>query len=180
MAILTPGVNVGVDTGPSSFSTVSLLQPTAFKLTIDRKFYANLEFFCQSVSHPSMALNTADAAYQRLVSIPLPGDKLSFGDLDATIILDEEMNSYVEMYNWFNRILNENVKPPLQRNIEAPSHYADITLNILSSHNNTTKQIRYFDAIPTGMSNINFGAQEDGSTNITFTTTFRFTYFEIV
>ena len=83
------------------------------------------------------------------------------------------------MYNWFNRILNENVKAPLQRNADAPSHYADITLNILSSHNNTTKQIRYFDAIPTSMSNINFGAQEDGSTNITFTTTFKFTYFEI-
>ena len=28
------------------------LQPTSFKLVIDRKNFPNLEFFCQQVTHP--------------------------------------------------------------------------------------------------------------------------------
>ena len=39
------------------------LQPTSFKLVIDRKNYPNLEFFCQSFVHPGMIMNSVEVPY---------------------------------------------------------------------------------------------------------------------
>ena len=58
MPTLDPTVTVNVDdtlTGSTTgLSNINLLQPTSFKLIIDRKNFPNLEFFCQSVAHPAI------------------------------------------------------------------------------------------------------------------------------
>jgi hypothetical protein len=59
-------------------------------------------------------------------------------------------------------------------------NYADITLSILSSHNNQTKQVRYIDCVPTSLGDINFESTASGQEFITFAATFRFNYFELV
>ena len=33
-------------------SNINYLQPTGFRISIDRKRYPNLEYFCQQVIHP--------------------------------------------------------------------------------------------------------------------------------
>ena len=69
------------------------LQPTSFKLTIDRKNYPNLEFFCQSFTHPGMIMNSVELPYQRITSVPFVGDKLTFNEMQANILLDEDLKS---------------------------------------------------------------------------------------
>ena len=41
-------VNVSPTTNESNLTNISILQPNAFKLSISRKHFPNLEFFCQS------------------------------------------------------------------------------------------------------------------------------------
>lgn len=160
---------------------INYLQPTSFKLTIDRTNYPNLEFFVQSFTHPGLMMPASELPIRRLQSIPFPGESLTINELSATVLLDENMESYSEMYNWIRRLQvtdmdgNQNV----QRGSTLNSH-ADIMLSILSSHNNLTKQVRYIDAIPTSLGDIAFESTATGSEFITFQATFRFSYFELL
>lgn len=160
------------------------LQPTSFKLVIDRRNYPNLEFFCQSITHPGMILNPVELAIPRLAGLPIPGETLTFNELSTNIILDENLEGYSEMYNWILRMVNRNIDDETTRGLvmtdtRTPT-YADITLSILSSHNNQTKQVRYIDCIPTALGDIQFESTADGQTFITFAATFRFNYFKLV
>ena len=156
------------------------LQPTSFKITIDRKNYPNLEFFCQSFIHPGMIMNSVEVPYQKITGIPFIGDKLTFNELQANIILDENLTSYDEMYSWMRRNLDIEMVTPTQRTADQPPAMSDMTLSILSSHNNTTKQVRYIDCIPTALTDIQFESTSGGESFVVFGASFRFSYFELV
>jgi hypothetical protein len=160
-------------------TNINYLQPTSFKLVMDRKNYPNLEFFCQTVTHPGMLMSSVEMPYQKITGVPFPGDKLTFNELSANIILDEDMQGYEEMYNWIRRLLDTPQRESLSRTRTAPPTYADITLHILSSHNNTTKQVQYKDCVPTSLGDISFESTSTGDAFITFNASFRFSYFEL-
>ena len=175
---LTPTSNT------SLLTTTNLLQPTSFKMVINRKMFPNLEFFCQSFTHPDVSVPASEMAYRRISSVPFAGDKFTFGELSCTVILDEEMNSYREMFNWLERLVEVNqVNPTGNKGIpdydKSPPTYSDITLSILSSKNNVVREIRYIDCIPTSLGSINFEAMAGGDQFITYPISFRYTYFEI-
>jgi len=155
------------------------LQPTSFKLVLDRTNYPNLEFFCQTVTHPGMLLSSVEVPFRKIRGVPLAGDTLTFNELSANIILDEDMKGYSEMYSWIRRIVDKNSPDQTAKsNLDVP-HYADITLHILSSHNNTTKQVKYIECVPTSLGDIQFESTSSGDSFISFAVSFRFIYFEL-
>jgi len=160
-------------------TNLNYLQPTSFKLGISRTNYPNLEFFCQSVSHPGMYMNSVETPYQKLQGIPIPGDKLTFNELTANIILDENMTSYEEMYKWIRRILDTNMGGNIRGMTIGDSHYADLTLHILNSSNNLVKQIVYKDCVPTSLGDISLESTGTGTEYIVYTASFRFSYFDL-
>ena len=186
MVTLTPSVAVDLSltNSSSALTTTNFLQPNAFKLTINRKNFPNLEFFCQSFLHPETTTNAGEVPYQRISNIPMPPDKISFGELTCMVILDEEMNSYTEMHNWMQRLIQTKSKSAMSVGTnkanfdQSPPTYADITLSILSSANNVTRQIRYIDCLPSSLGNISFESISGGDQFITYPASFRFSYFE--
>ena len=173
-------VNSTVQVDDQNLTTnLNYLLPTGFKLLIDRVKYPILEYFCQGVAHPSVQLNPVELPTRRITSVPLAGDKITHGEITFTIILDENMTGYNEMFNWLQRLVNDGQVNPIARNTKFPT-YADITLAILSSHNNTTQKIRYKDCLPTGLGAINFITTTGSVTYLTFDATFRFSQFEII
>ena len=182
---LNPDTTVSVDENLTGVTTglnnINLLQPTAFKLVVDRKNYANLEFFCQSVAHPAIDVSATAVPIPRLGNVSMAGDKLNFAELECMIIVDENLNAYTEMYNWVHRIVQKADKTRLDRSLSdtTPPTYSDITLAILSSHNNTTRKIRYIDCIPTAIGTMQMEATAGDTTQIVFPVTFRFSYFEL-
>ena len=156
------------------------MQPTSFKLVIDRRNYPNLEFFCQNVTHPGMIMNPVELPVRRLAGLPFPGDTLTFNELSTNILLDENLESYTEMFDWIRRLLENNMFDRTASSKSSQPNYADITLSILSSHNNQTKQVRYIDCVPTSLGDINFESTSSGQEFITFAASFRFNYFELV
>ena len=161
-------------------NNINYLQPTSFKISLDRKNYPNLEFFCQSITHPGMLLNSVEVPFRKIAGIPFAGDKLTFNELTANIILDEDMTSYSEMYSWIRRLLDTNSVSALNRTSTTAATYADITLHMLSSANNTTKQIRYLDCVPTALGDIQLESTGSGGEFVTFAASFRFSYFELM
>jgi len=141
------------------------LSSESFRLAISRKDYPNLEYFCNSVMHPDVSIGETQIPRSRLDHFE-PGDKMTMGSVTCTIIVDEDMESYKEIFKWCENIVNGNTNDT-----------ADLTLQILSSKNNVLNTITYVDAYPTNVSNLQFTT----TTNeyITFDVTFRMRYFTI-
>lgn len=161
-------------------SNKNYLQPTGFKIVISGDGYKNLSYFAQSVTHPGSSVNPTELPTQRITSVPLAGDKITYGELTVEIILDEDIVAYKEMQNWLERIVNQGQDNSIGAEGTTRSTYADITLIIMSSHNNKNVQIKYFDALPTNLSPITLQSNVGDIQYPTFTVGFRFSSFELV
>ena len=62
-------------------SNVNYLQPTGFRISIDRTRYPNLEYFVQSVQHPNLSVSSVELPVRRITSVPLVGDSIKFGSV---------------------------------------------------------------------------------------------------
>lgn len=156
------------------------LQPSGFSVSIERTNYPNLQYFAQSITHPGASVNPVELPGRRITSLPFAGDKITYGELQVDFILDEDMESYLEMQNWLERMVNDgNVSTAhaLQHGLVAT--FADITVTILTSHNNANKRIKYKNCIPTNVGSFEMNASQN-QTYITYTSSFRFDTFEIV
>jgi hypothetical protein len=152
------------------------LQPTGFRVIISRQDYPNLEYFAQGVSHPGSTVSPLELGTPRITSIPLAGDKITYGSLSMDIILDESMVSYKEMQGWLEDTINLNQSSNTDASF---SPYRDIAVSILTSHNNSNVQIHYKDCIPTNISAIQLTANTSTVQFLTFNVEFRFSSFEL-
>lgn len=159
-----------VSSGSTLTPNKGYLQPTGFSVVINKGYFANLAYFAQSVQHPGATVDAVDMAVPQY-AIPLAGDKITYSELDITLIIDEDMAGYKEMQAWLERTIQLENADPI---------FSDITLLILTSQNNGNVEIRYKDCIPTAISAIEFNSTSGDVTYLTFNATFRFTRFEIV
>ena len=67
------------------------LQPTGFSVVINKGYYANLEYFAQSVTHPGSNVEPLELPIRQITSVPLAGDKITYTELELSIILDEDI-----------------------------------------------------------------------------------------
>lgn len=166
-------------TTESTLESQNFLQPTGFKVVVLRKRFKNLEFFAQSVQHPDLSVAPSIAPFRRTNAL-LPGDKLEYGTLTIDAIMDENMNVYKEMHNWLKSTVQDCYKPPstLTSANQDVSVY-DISLMVLSSHNNAIDTIRYKDTFPINIGTVNFQSTADAVQYVTFPITFAYTTFTI-
>jgi hypothetical protein len=143
------------------------LAPVSFQVTIDRSQFANLEYFCNRFSLPSVDSSPVEVPF-RNIKIKVPSDRPNYSEITMGYIVNENLDNYIELYNW----VDDNIK-----NNEYTS--ADIILNVLSSHGNVVRQIQFIDCIP-----INIGQLEFDMTNeinyIVSDASFAYTKFEII
>lgn len=161
-------------------TNINLLQPSGFKVTIDRKNYPNLEFFAQSVTLPSLQGDNPETSYRGMRYPETPG-MIAFGDLTMNLLVDEDMNAYTETMDWLFRITNDPNVTAYQavKNNELP-HRCDITLSVLTSHNNVNKKVIYRDAFPADIGELQLETTNGEQTFITVPVTFKYSRFEIV
>lgn len=156
-------------------SNINYLQAASFRFVADRRRFANLSFFAQSVNHPSISVNAAEVPYGKFASVPNIGDKFTYGALTTTVIIDEDMKSYLEILDWMKTNVDLNDKGPA----DPKSPYTDLKLYILSSKNNINKSIIYNNAFPTDLGEISMEANQDGTQVMIVPVTFRYTEFTI-
>ena len=97
------------------------------------------------------------------------GERLQYATFDMKFIVSENMENYIELYNW------------MKNNSEEDSYKtADIILHILSSNNNTTRKVRFLDAFPVNMCSIDFHTQNTDVEYLYIDASFRYTLFEFM
>ena len=136
----------------------NFLSPTGFKLSILSPKFDNLEYFITTVSLPGMSLAEATASFRNQQGF-VSGDQVNYDSLEVTFSVDEDMKNYIEVFNW----IKETADSATQVN-------NDIILSILTSHNNTNRQIRFVRAIPVSLGGVEFTTQAVSYTHLTLPT----------
>ena len=145
----------------------NFLSPTGFQFKIDSTQYSNVEYFCTAVTLPDLTLGEAPNPYKGS-NLAMTGDRIGFGDLAIRFNVTEDMENYIEMYNWMHNIIQK-----------GESFKSDATLSILSSHNNVTKEITFKDCFPTNLSAVEFSTQQTDIEYLQADVTLKYTYFDI-
>lgn len=151
----------------------NLLQTTKFLLTFDR--IRTTQYFCQTVNLPGVSLGEVNRATPFL-DMYSPGTKLTYDPLTVEFILDEELQGWKNLYDWFLTMADPDgfEKRDGSRELQTNKHFSDATLTILSGLNNPLVRIHYTNIFPLSISDIRFDTTQSADTILTATATFRY------
>ena len=153
------------------------LSPLEFRILVQR--LPNVSFFTQRVSIPDISASGIDQAtpLNRIYQQP---NSLTYSTLDLNFILDEEMNNYLEMFNWLKGITSpENYEQFNRQKDSEFGLYSDITVTILNSHKNPKIEFTYKNCFPISLSSVQMDTTQPDITYPEATTTFQYDYFDV-
>jgi hypothetical protein len=171
---------------------LSYLAPTQFELLV--KKLPNTKYFATGVNVPSITLAEVIQPTNLGVNIKVPGDKLSFGEMTISFIVDENMENWTELYTWMEGITggtdpekfrtlvgaNRRADQPYDGSGNYDELYSDMTIVVTTASNNPNRYIRIQDAFPTSLGEITMDTTVAGGVSyVTCTASFNFTTFEI-
>ena len=184
---------------PTKFDYAS---PTQFKFSIIK--LPKVEYFCTAVNIPGIDLGISNQPTP-LKDIPIPGDKLTYGDLTMSFLVDENLENYREIHGWLTGIGfpkdHSDYKTLVDANKDrfptggsgsgqtdagkvkyGPSPigpaYSDATLNVLTSKNNSNIEVRFSDMWPVSLSGLNFNQQATDIDYLSASVTMKYKIYE--
>ena len=188
-----------IDRTPSKLDYASPIQ-FRFKITKLPK----VEFFIQSANLPSVKLDEVQQP-TRLKSISMPGSTLTFGNLELSFLVDENLDNYKELHDWiiglgtpesdeqFAGLLaagsdrfpgSTASSAPTGSNAASPLNegaiYSDATLTVLNSKNIPKTEIRFRNVYPTLLTGISYDIKASDVSYIQASATFSYLGYEIV
>ena len=99
----------------------------------------------------------------------MTGDRLQFDDLAIRFNVTENMENYIEIFDWMHNIIQAK---------DAESYKFDASLLIMSSHNNLLKTIKFQEVFPTSLTSVEFNSQAGDVEYLQADVTFKYTLFE--
>jgi hypothetical protein len=136
----------------------NFLSPLGYKFVITR--LPNVDYFCQSISFPTVTLNTATIPnpFQR---IPVAGTELTYGTISVNFKIDEDLTNYKEIYNWMLALgfpeSYEQYKALAEKSsVDSQRIRSDASLVILSSSKNPKHEVKFYDIFPVGLTGMKF------------------------
>ena len=188
-----------IDRTPSKFDYASPIQ-FRFKITKLPK----VEFFIQSANLPSVTLDEVKQE-TRLKTIAMPGSTLTFGNLELSFLVDENLDNYKELHDWiiglgtpesdeqFAGLLatgsdrfpgSTASSAPTGSNTASPLNegaiYSDATLTVLNSKNIPKTEIRFRNVYPTLLTGISYDIKANDVSYIQASATFSYLGYKIV
>ena len=162
----------------------NFLSPVGFKFSLAK--FPKIDFFCNSASIPEINLGT----YQQpsyLKNIDVPGEKLTYGDLDIRFLVDENMENYMSVHNWLTglgfpespqQFIDKTTDTDGIRDLE--EQFCDGGLHILSSNLRDVAIVKFKNLFPVSITSLNFDATETDINYFTASASFRYTVYNIV
>ena len=151
--------------------------PTQFRFGIHQ--LPKVEFFATAVNLPGISLGTATMATP-YKDIPLPGEKLEYGNLSIEFLVDEYLENYISLHNWMTglgfpqdreefktyRDVTSNTpatptaaaKSDIKVGTATPDRamYSDAFIMILTNKNNPILEINFEDIFPVSIGDLDY------------------------
>ena len=168
----------------------NFLSPVGFKFGLKRS--PGVAFFCNEANIPSLDLGIAEQP-SYLKNIPIPGDKIQFGDLSLRFLVDEDLQNFMEIQNWIRGLgfpdslaefadLDEGgqLADAFGKFKNARDDiYSDGILQILSSNLVPQFQVMFSDLFPYSLSTITFDATDTDIEYFTAEVSFKYTIYTL-
>ena len=165
----------------------NFLSPNGFRFALRRS--PQVAFFCNQANIPDMTLGVATQATY-LKDIPVPGDKIEFGDLNLRFLVDEDLGNYMEIQRWIRGLgypdsLDEFELLEAQAEVfgrytkDQDNIYSDGTLSILSSNLVPKFQIFFRNLFPYSLSTMTFDATQTDQEYFTADVSFKYAIYTI-
>ena len=168
----------------------NFLSPVGFKFGLKRS--PAVAFFCNEANIPSIDLGVAEQP-SYLKNIPVPGDKIQFGDLSLRFLVDEDLKNYMEIQNWIRGLGYPESLQEFQDLDDAgqltdafgkfkqsrDDIYSDGTLQILSSNLVPQFQVQFSDLFPYSLSTLVFDATDTDIEYFTADVSFKYTIYRL-
>jgi hypothetical protein len=165
----------------------NFLSPVGFQFILQKK--PKIDFFCNNANIPGINLGVAMQG-SPLKAIPVPGEILTFEDLTLRFLVDEDMENYLEVWNWlcqfgfpedfgqYQQLLNEDENSVGVQN--AISGMSDGTLLIYNSNYNPNIKVEFKDLFPVSLSSIVFDSTPSDITYASAEVVFKYTIYDII
>ena len=169
---------------PRNPSNSAFLQASKYQIIFPR--ITTVTYFCQDVNIPGLNANPVRSPTP-FVDLYKPTDKLEYGMLRISFILDEEMWNWEIIQSWlrgysfpcsFAEYKNMDRKSLYSLHQERPQ-YADAQLLILSGLNNVKFKIKFIDAFPVSLSEVPFSTKSSAEETMVASAEFRYQLFNI-
>jgi len=159
-------------------SNTSFLANNKYDFVIER--LPNFTFFVQGINMPSITMNPTQTT-SPYTNIFNPGNILTYEQLQVTYIVDEDMKSWFEIYNWMTNLGNPTSLDKLgtltKTSGKINSVTSDATLLIKTNSNNNNIRIKFYDLFPIELTGFTLSSAE-GQDFQTTSVTFSYNYLE--
>jgi hypothetical protein len=143
----------------------NFLSPIGFRFSIQKLPHVN--YFCTSASLPSVSLAQIDTITNPFIKLPVPGDKLDFGELRLAFRIDEDLKNFQEIYAWMESIGypdNFDQRTPHQRPNPKQSGetvYSDASLVVTTNQYKPNIEVKFTDLYPVELSSVEFNIEQN-------------------
>lgn len=155
----------------------NMLSPLGFSFSIKKT--PDMNFFVQNVTLPGIQLGETQMPTP-FKSIPIYGDHITYGDLQVTFKVNEDLSNYRMIFDWITGIgfpdsysqhkdLVDSALPGSGEGIES-----DAVLTILSSSMNPVIIVDIKDLFPISLTDLEFNSRDTQVEYIEATATFKF------
>ena len=150
-----------------------------------------VDFLCNQANIPDVNLGIAQQATY-LKNIPVPGDKLQYGNLNLAFMVDEDMENYLQIYQWitslgfpesidqYQELRTEDRFYPTIDQDDRYNERSDATLMIINSDYNPSVKIKFKDMFPVSLSGIPFNATSEQQQYYTAQASFMYSIFDVI
>ena len=159
-------------------TNTSFLANNKFNFVIER--LPNFTFYVQGINMPSISMSPTQTQTP-FVSVYNPSNTLTYEQMQVTYIIDEDMKSWFEIYNWMTNLGNPTSLDKLgtltTTKGKINSVTSDATLMIKTNSNNNNIRIKFFDVFPVELTGFQLSTAE-GQDFQSSVVTFAYTYLE--
>jgi hypothetical protein len=168
-------------------SNANYLAPVGFKFVLGRA--PNVQFFCQAAAIPEMSIGV------RTIQTPIkdyevPGDKMQFGDLRLTFLVNETLDNYYEIYKWMRGLTGPRNSSQTEaylksvdeagRTTDFSKQMSDARLMILDSNYNVVSAVNFQNIFPISLSTLSFDSNQTDIQYFTAQVEFKYTILDLI
>lgn len=161
------------------------LSPNGFNFSISK--LPGVSFFCQSVQLPGITLGSPEQ-FNPFTNIPIPGEILTYDQLQVQFLVDSEMLNYKSIYNWLvamgfpesNAQYTSFISGDKNNYSELAKNYSDGNLQILTANNTSAAVVSFKDLFPISIGSLMFQATNSDVQYLVGDATFRYTSYKFL
>jgi len=114
-----------------------------------------VQYSLQRINLPSVSVGAIPIP-SPVLDYPIPGDKITYGQVTFDFIVDEDLTNYIELWNWMHSFANPRRSEQNPVIVNDRDKMSDGTLTILSNNKNPLKSVDYIDCFPQTIGDLQF------------------------